>query len=98
MISESERLEYLHDAVLQSLALTVDQHGKQAFFLEVICHPAAGYQPWDGKGIVVSVADISVCHANSYGYSYGADTVDTCTSEVSEAFLKMLCDSRPAPY
>ena len=87
MIPDADYLAYLHDAVLQSLNLAIDENGVQRISMVVICNPHAGYPAWDGKLLHLSAHEILVSRIATYGFSHGPDVIDSCTQELTDTMI-----------
>lgn len=81
-ITDNEKLEYLHDAVVSEISL-VNANGYKRMRITATCDEECGYDDWSGKVVTVTFSDVIRASGVLFGHVAGEDIVNSFSKGVS---------------
>ena len=70
-----EQLKWIHDCVLVGLAHEISSDGVRLIRLTIECPPDLGYEPWEGKTLLLAAVDVAVSQYFLWSVA-GPETID----------------------
>jgi hypothetical protein len=90
-ITNTELLEYLHDAVVDGMSLDVVLESKN-LVVNVTCDEDCGYDNWAGRRVAVTLSGVIVASAMLFGHVAGKDSVQSFREGISAATHQRLAE------
>jgi hypothetical protein len=78
-----EQLEWLHDSVVHNVIYDASGDSGRLIRLAIHCHPQSGYEPWEGKELVLAAIDVAVSKHSVWGCVTAPETIDSINPGVS---------------
>jgi hypothetical protein len=78
-------LAYLHDAICFQIVWDCTNPNSRKLRLKVKVHEDAGYAPWNGKELELTLSDALALEFEAWGFCVGFETIDSWREGVSDA-------------
>jgi hypothetical protein len=82
-LTESEALEYLHDAVVTGLHYRLEREDCRELVMTVTCDRDAGHPTWDGRRLLVRLHDLVLANLFVFGAVVGREQINSWGSQLS---------------
>src|SRR4030081_643655 len=82
-LTESEELEYLHDAVVTGLYYRLEVDDCRELVMTVTCDRDAGHPKWSGKRLFVRLHDLVLANHFVVGFVVGREQINSWGSRLS---------------
>ena len=80
-----KELGWLHDSVVLNVIYDASQDAGRLLKLVICCHPDCGYEPWEGKNLVITAVNVAVIKYVVWGWVTAPETIDSIQPGVSKA-------------
>lgn len=94
-------MEYLHDAEVRELRLSIAESGDRKLQLDVRCDPECGYDEWNDKYLCIEFADPLIVHGDLFGHMANVETLNSIDFEITPRVAASIAKLRefglPAP-
>lgn len=81
-ITDNEKLEYLHDAIVSEISL-INANGSKHMRITATCDEECGYEDWSGKAVIVTLSNVFRASGVLFGHVAGEDIVNSFSEGVS---------------
>ena len=89
-LTNTEVLEYLHDAVVVRLVYEPLREDCRVLLLNVACDSHAGHPDWNGRNVLIRLHDIYLANHFVFGAVTGDEQINSWTDSVSASMGEMI--------
>ena len=86
-LTDLSLLDYLHDAAVASLDWQTSEPKRRHFRLDITVDSEAGYPPWNGRHLLVTLCEVAISRAMIYGLQSAPCRIDTIHNGISTELL-----------
>ena len=86
VLTDPSLLEYLHDAACNSFVWDCSDRSMRRIILSVRVDDEAGYEPWNGRVISLTLSDVVACRFFGWGGQIGQERIDAWREGISTEF------------